>query len=124
MPVLHLRLTELEGTVNLSSDIPAQKLTLKLVRVLAADAAHLAPIMYFNADFLGTSSIHSNELDHSGLPIFHRTGVLANEYSCDLEMNTITKIPEKFHYSIAGVANPAHFESMDLVFNYDIHAIS
>ena len=121
MPLLFLRLTSAEGQAQIKNRIPTQNMVLRQVRVVS-DPAHASDIMFFEAEFLDSNGVHSNQ-NIDGIPLFHKIGEADTTYECAIPVKINKSIPQIFNYKITGIANPAHFTSVDLCFSYGTHAL-
>lgn len=123
--ILHLSLTSLVGSVAIKTEIPPQNLRLKTVRIeFDTDAnAQANPLIHVKLPFFGASSqINSENIQGSGYPIF-TNGTAYTLYTPDTCVATHQKVHETFNYSIS-MTNTTGFEKIDLIFEYDISALS
>jgi hypothetical protein len=128
--ILHLRLTEGEGVINLNHVIPIQTLILKTVRVeMTGDQEAVNdPVLTIElSSVFGPSQINNSNTQSSRLPVFNGE-VAVNQYQTDWAIGLQKDMQRSFEYKVYGtdgnLMDDLIFVSIDLVFNYGFGEIT
>lgn len=120
--VLELTLTDTSGEVVLSTEVPAQDLTLRYVRVEFSSTTSMPPVLYLGLPFVGASSTVASH-NIRGIPIPIVPG-LTQIHTPNLTVGINQSIPERFRYDIrANSGVLTNFVSLTVVFEYSVGSI-